>query len=72
MKVFCGGMEFDAGIFGGNDERASGYVIRLFSGKEEQHFKLLSNVVIVQSCAGFLYLRFIGGDAVLSGFELRQ
>lgn len=67
MKVSFGGAEFDAEIFGGSDDCASGCVIRLFNSDEERCFEPLSDLVIVPSCVGFLYLRFIGADAVLSG-----
>lgn len=66
MRWILGGRELDAEIYnsnGGND----GYVIRLFHGSEEKYSEPLSDLVIVPSCAGFLYLRFIGDDAVMSG-----
>lgn len=63
MRRIFGGREFDAEIYGGKD----GYVIRIFRGFEEKYSEPLSNLVIVPSCAGFLYLRFIGEDAVMSG-----
>ena len=62
MRFSCGGGEFNAEIYNGGD----GYVIRIFGGSEE-YSEPLSNLVIVPSCAGFLYLRFIGNDAVMSG-----
>ena len=62
MRRILNGREFGIEIYGGSD----GYVIRLFHGSEE-YSEPLSNLVIVPSCAGFLYLRFIGEDAVMSG-----
>lgn len=62
MRQILNGREFNAEIYDGKD----GYVIRLYCGSEE-YSGSLSNLVIVPSCAGFLYLRFIGDDAVMSG-----
>lgn len=62
MRRMFGGAEFNVEIYGGND----GHVIRIFRGSEE-YSEPLSNLVIVPSCAGFLYLRFVGEDAVMSG-----
>lgn len=66
MRWILDGRAFDAEIYGGKD----GYVIRIFNGSNEEYseqFSSLANLVIVPSCSGFLYLRFIGEDAVMSG-----
>ena len=68
MRRIFGGKEFNAEIYGGKDG-SDEYVIRIFRGSEEcsEQFSNLANLVIVPSCMGFLYLRFIGEDAVMSG-----
>lgn len=46
---------------------ADAYIFRFYDGAQETWDKPLSDLVIVPSNYGFLYLKLLDGDAVLSG-----
>ena len=63
-KIFKSGeLACDAEVLGGNDT----YIIRFYDHQAKRWPVPLSDLVIVPSDYGFLRLRRVGGDAVLSG-----
>lgn len=49
-------------------QNGNSYLIRFFNGAVENYREPLSDLVVVYSPYGFLHLKGIGEDAVLSGF----